>query len=474
MPKITRPAGPKGSTIQGILPQFLDNPLDLLERTAASYGDIVTLRFFHRYAYFLNHPDYIKYVLVDNNQNYVKGRAVELLKPVIGQGLLTSEGQFHQRQRRLIQPAFHRRRIAALAETMTDFTERHIAAWCDGEIRDLHQELMRLTMSIVTQSLFGVDVTHENKKLAATLDELMTEFSFGDASPLGRLLNRLPTARTRHRAALLRPLDEAIYGFIKAGRERSEERDDLLSLLLAAQDNEGDGIGMSDQQVRDELMTLFIAGHETTANAITWTFYLLAQYPEVEAKLHTELAGVLAGRCPTAEDVPALKYTRMVFAEAMRLYPPAWIMGRMTVAADEIGGYHIPAGSTVIMSQWAMHRHPAYWDEPQRFNPERFDPEASSAKQRPRYAYFPFGGGPRLCIGEPFAWMEGILLIAAIAQRFRFNLTPSARIELEPVVTLRPKYGMPVILGQRSQKVSLPFNSGVEMAAVTENSQLLG
>jgi cytochrome P450 len=461
MSKIIRPAGPKGSTIQGVLPQFLSHPLDLLERTAAEYGGIAVLRFLNRRAYFLNQPDYIKHVLVDNSQNYNKGRGSELTRPVVGQGLLTSEGDFHQRQRRLMQPAFHRRRIAALAETMTSFTARHIACWQAGETRDLHQELMQLTLSIVTQALFGVDVRQENQKLAATLDELMKDFSFADAMPLQQWLARLPTARNQRRASRLKTLDEAIYGFIKVGRERhaaQKGEDDLLSLLLTAQDTEGDGLGMSDQQVRDEVMTLFIAGHETTANAITWTFYLLAQHPEVEAELQQELAEVLGGHLPSADDVPALKYTKMVFSEAMRLYPPAWVMSRRAIAADEIGGYHIPAKSPILISQWTMHHHPAYWDEPQRFDPERFNPDNPAAKQRPRYAYFPFGGGPRLCIGEPFAWMEGILLTAILAQRFSFRLAPSARVELQPLVTLRPKYGLPVVLHQHPELVSLPFS----------------
>jgi cytochrome P450 len=455
MSTLIRPTGPKGSTIPGVLPQFLRNPLDLIERSAAEYGDIVTLRFFHRRAYFLNHPDYIRHVLVDNNQNYVKGRGSELTRPVIGEGLLTSEGEFHQRQRRLMQPAFHRRQIAALAKTMTAFAERHMAPWREGETRDLHAEMMRLTMSIVTQSLFWVDVANENSALAETLDELMKEFSFADATPLGQLLLRLPTPRVRRRAALLGRLDEAIYGFIRAGRERPEERDDLLSLLLTAQDSEGDGLGMSDRQVRDEVMTLFIAGHETTANAITWAFYLLAQHPDVEARLQAELSEVLGRRSPTVEDVPALKYTRMVLSEAMRLYPPAWIMSRLALAEDEIGGYRIPAQSPILISQWAMHRHPAYWNEPLCFNPERFNPDGPLVKQRPRYAYFPFGGGPRLCIGEQFAWMEGILLVATLAQRFCFGLPPSARVEPQPLVTLRPKYGLPVMLHRYDEKLAL-------------------
>ncbi|MFN8453637.1 MAG: cytochrome P450 [Anaerolineae bacterium] len=465
MPTTIRPAGPKGHPIRGMLPQFMDNPLRALEESAR-YGDIVALRFMHRYVYFLNHPDYIKHVLVDNNQNYVKGRGLALTKPVVGEGLLTSEGDFHQRQRRLIQPAFHRRRIAALAETMTDFTERHIATWRAGDTRDLHHELMRLTMSIVAQSLFGVDITRENTALAHTLDALMNEFSFGDATPIGQLLRYLPTPRTRRRAKLLAALDQAIYGFIQAGRERSEERDDLLSLLLAAHDNEDDNGGMSDRQIRDEVMTLFIAGHETTANAITWIFYLLAQHPEVEAKLHQELAEVLGGCLPTADDVPALPYTKMVFSEAMRLYPPAWVIGRMAVADDEIGGYRIPAGSTVLVSQWVTHRHPAYWAEPEQFRPERFDPAAPATKDRPRYAYFPFGGGPRLCIGEPFAWMEGALLIATLAQRFHFSLAPAARIEPQPLVTLRPKYGVPMVLHEQHTSLTAAQPIQAEAALV--------
>jgi cytochrome P450 len=444
-----QPPGPKGSFLQGVLPHFLQNPLQFLTQSAADHGDIVLLRFLNRRVYLLNHPDYIQHVLVNNQQNYLKGRALAGTRPVIGQGLLTSEGEFHRRQRRLIQPAFHRRQIATFAGTMTAFTERHTAVWQEGQALDLHQELMRLTMATVTRTLFGLDIAENNGEVAKTLNRLMEEFSLLDSSPLGQWLNRLPTPRRRRREALLRVLDEAIYGFIGEGQRHRDEEENLMSLLLAARDVEGDGAGMSQQQLRDEVMTLFIAGHETTANALTWSFYLLSQHPEVAARLQTELAQVLAGRLPAIEDVPALKYTRRVFSEALRLYPPAWIIGRTALANDMIGGYRIPAGSTVLVSPWVMHRHPAYWTEPSRFWPERFEPEQPASQKLPRYAYFPFGGGPRLCIGEPFAWLEGTLLIATLAQRFNFKLALTAQVACEPRVTLRPKYGLPVIIHRR-------------------------
>lgn len=450
MPKHTTPPGPKGSLIRGVLGPFLDSPLDLLAESAARYGDIVALRFLHRTVYLLNHPDYIKHVLVDNNQSYAKGRGLAATKPVIGEGLLTSEGDFHLRQRRLVQPAFHRRRITAFADIMVQQAAGHIAAWRDGQTLDLHQEIMRLTMTIVTQTLFGVDVTTTNKPLTDALDALMVEFTVFDMTPLGQLWAKLPTARRRRRDALLKTLNQAIYGFIEAGHSRPTAQENLLTMLLAAQDDEGDGTGMTDQQVRDEVMTLFIAGHETTANAISWAFYLLAQNPAVEAKLKTELDTVLAGRLPTIEDVPALAYTRLVFSEALRLYPPAWTMGRLALADDEIGGYHVPAGTTVLASQWVMHRHPRYWDEPTQCRPERFQAgDEMALRRRLRFVYFPFGGGPRLCIGEQFAWLEGILLIATLAQRFHVRLSPNARIEPEPKITLRLKYGLPVTLLER-------------------------
>lgn len=441
---INYPPGPKGVPLRGVFPQFLRDPLTLLSQSAATYGDIVALRFFNRTGYLLNHPAYIQHVLVDNNQNYRKGRGLGLVKPVVGEGLLTSEGDFHLRQRRLMQPAFHRHQIAAFAETMVAATDHHIDSWRAGQQRDLHQELMQLTLTIVGQTLFGVDVAGKNRELAHLLDELMREFRFQDGTPWGQLLAQLPTARQRRRQRLLHRLDEAIFGFIEAARQRDPEQPNLLTMLLAAQ--EADGSRMSNQQLRDELMTLFIAGHETTANALTWSFYLLDQHPAAQAQLVAELETVLGGRLPTLADVPNLKFSRMVFAEAMRLYPPAWVIGRQAIAADQIGGYPIAANAPIFVSQWVMHRHPAYWDQPDCFMPARFDESQPDYQKPPRYVYFPFGGGPRLCIGEQFAWLEGVLLLATLAQRFRFQRLNHLPLKPQALITLRPQGGMPVRL----------------------------
>lgn len=449
MQQINHPPGPKAGLFGRHVRQMVNNPLELLEQCAKQYGNFVALRMPGRKIFLLNHPDYIKHVLVSNRHNYKKGRALQATKQIIGQGLLTSEGAFHQQQRRLMQPAFHRRQIEAYAKTMARLADTHIGAWQHEQALDLHQEMMQLTMKIVAQTLFGADISRQNKEMAHAMDHLMNDFGFFDATPLGQLLSKLPLGRNRRRAKWIETLDTAIYNFIRQGQQDAAQSDTLLSMLLAAH-LANDETDLSLAQIRDEVMTLFIAGHETTANAIVWTFYLLAQHPQVEARLHAELDGVLQGRLPAARDVRRLEYSRMVMSEAMRLYPPAWAIGRLAVGDDKVGGYHIPAGSTVIVSQWIMHRHPTYWEAPLTFNPERFDPnQQSSQNRRPRYAYFPFGGGPRACIGESFAWMEGILLIAMLAQRFRFELAPQAQVEPQPGITLRPRYGLPVVVKSR-------------------------
>jgi len=437
------PPGPKSRSPLGFLRQLSNQPIQLLQK-AAPYGDIVSFRVANRNIYLLNQPDYIQHVLVDNNRNYLKGRALSATKPVVGQGLLTSEGDFHTRQRRMIQPAFHRQRIANYAQVMTDDAARQMQSWLAGTTLDLHEELMTLTMLIVAKCLFDADVSDQTETVGAAMNGLLGDFSLTDSSPIGQLLARFQGQRNKRRAQNISALNQVVYKVIEDHRASQEDRGDLLSMLLETLDEEGDGTGMSNEQVRDEVMTLFLAGHETTANALSWTFYALTQHPEVEAKLHEELERVLGGRTPALADLPNLPYTRQVFSEAMRLYPPAWIMGRTAIGPDSIGGYIIPAGSTIIFSQYLMHRNPTYWVEPERFDPERFSNEHNS--ERPRYAYFPFGGGPRLCIGEPFAWMEGQLLLASLAQKWRFRLAKGAVIEPEPSITLRLRHGLPVVL----------------------------
>jgi cytochrome P450 len=444
---------PASHLLWGHTQEFFADPLGFI-RKAAQYGPVARLRLANEYVFLLTEPEDIKHVLVDNNKNYIKSRGVQILKRVLGDGLLTAEGDFWRRQRRLIQPAFHRSRIAAYATVMVDYTARHLADWRHGEQRDIHEEMMRLTMEIVTKCLFDADIRDEAPQLGQAISWLVEGFDFRRIGPIGEFLDRFDRKRQRLFEENLQVLDRMIYDIIEQRRASGEDRGDLLSMLLHAQDEEaaeGEETRMTDKQVRDEAITLFSAGHETTANALSWAFYLLAQYPDVETRLHDELDRVLGqpphGRLPTLDDLPNLPYTRQVFAESMRVYPPAWIIGRQAVSEDNISGCRVPPGRVIFMSQYATHHDARFWPEPEKFIPERFAPEA--VKERPKFAYFPFGGGPRLCIGEPFAWMEGHLVLAAIAHRYRLHLAPGQIVRPQPRVTLRPAGGIRMILQQR-------------------------
>jgi cytochrome P450 len=446
--KLSYPPGPKGKLLGGNFTAFRRDSLAYLQRSSQEHGDIVYFRFGPQDVFFFNHPDYIKDVLVTHHQSFMKGRALQRAKRLLGEGLLTSEGDFHRRQRRLAQPAFHRARIASYGSVMTAYADRTTSNWQDGATLDISQEMMRLTLAIVGKTLFDADVESEADEIGTALTSVMELFDFL-LMPFSELLEKLPLPlpHVRRFQKAKERLDSTIYRIIEERRRSVEDRGDLLSMLLSARDEEGDGGQMSDLQVRDEVMTLFLAGHETTANALTWTWYLLSQHPEVEAKLHEELDAVHDGRKPTVEDVPSLRYTEMVLAESMRLYPPAWAIGRLALHDYEIGGYTIPAKSLVLLSPYVTQRDARYYLEPTRFDPERWTPQAREA--RPQFAYFPFGGGPRRCIGEGFAWMEGILLIAMIARNWRMRLVHNHRVETMPVITLRPKYGMRMTLEKK-------------------------
>lgn len=394
----------------------------------------------------INHPDYIKEVLVTNNQNFIKGLALQRAKRLLGEGLLTSEGEFHRRQKRLVQPAFHRQRIASYSTVMTDYAAAASARWHDGETLDIAEEMMRLTLAIVGKTLFDADVESQAEEVGEAMSVVMDLFNTLTV-PFFELLEKLPLPQMRRFKKARARLDRIIYRLIEERRRSGEDRGDLLSMLLLAQDEEGQSGGMSDVQVRDEALTIFLAGHETTANAMTWTWYLLSENPAAEAKLHEELQAVLGTRIPTVEDFPRLRYTEMVLAESMRLFPPAWAIGRLAVDDCEIGGYQVPARSLVLMSQYIMHRDARYFPEPERFDPERWTPEARES--RPQFSYFPFGGGPRRCIGEGFAWLEGVLLLATLAQQWQMRLVANHPVALRPVITLRPKYGMRMTVHRR-------------------------
>jgi cytochrome P450 len=397
--------------------------------------------------YLVSDPELIREVLVTSHRRYHKGRGLQEAKRLLGDGLLTSEGAFHRRQRRLAQPAFHHTRIAGYAEVMSAYADRARARWRDGQVVDVHREMTDLTLAIVGKTLFDTDV--EGSEARVVRESLTSVLEMFDrmTSPIAPLLDLLPFPSMRRFQRARDTLDALVYRMIEERRRVGTDRGDLLSMLLMATDDEHDGGGMMDEQLRDEAMTIFLAGHETTANALTWTWYLLSQHPEVEHRLHAELDTVLGGRLPSAEDLPALRYTEMVLSESLRLYPPAWVMGRRTIEPHQLGGYPIPEGGTLLMSQYLMHHDPRWYPDPYRFDPDRWTPEAQEG--RPKFAFFPFGGGPRLCIGESFAWMEGELALATIAQRWRMRLVPGQALRLQPRITLRPGGGVRMELMRR-------------------------
>src|SRR6266852_2634549 len=359
---VTSPPSSPGKPFVGHLLDFRRDPPSLLSSLAREHGDIVHFNMGPQDIYLLNHPDFIRDVLVTHTRNFVKSRGLEMAKKFLGESLLTSECEFHRRQRRLAQPAFHRQRINAYADVMTDHATRTRERWRDGETLDIWQEMMRLTLGIVGKTLFDADVEAEAPEIGAALTDVMQLFE-RITNPFGGLLEKLPLPGNFRWLKAKQRLDATIYRIINQRRASGEDRGDLLSMLLLAQDEEGDGGSMTDVQLRDEVMTLFVAGHETTANALTWTWYLLSQNPEAEAKLHQEIDSVLGGKLPTADDVARLRYTEMVFAESMRLYPPAWILGRRVLKDYDVGGYVAPANSIVLMSQWVMHHNSEYYPE---------------------------------------------------------------------------------------------------------------
>jgi cytochrome P450 len=440
------PQGPKGGRVLGNMREFNRDTLGFIERCAREFGDVVLTRFLYVPAYFLFHPEQIEYVLATGSKNFVK--AMSLRSPfflrLVGDGLVTSDGEFWRRQRRLAQPAFHRDRIASYGEAMVAFTERMLASWQDGEERDAHEEMMLLTQSIVAQTLFSADVSREARAIGEALARIVRPFS-AQATLKWILDNRLPTPAHLRFNRDVRRIDRFVYRIITERRASGADTGDLLSMLLRAQDE--DGSRMTDRQLRDEVMTLFLAGHETTALTLTWAWYLLARNPEAETALHAELEEVLDGRAPTVADLPRLRYCEWVIKESMRLYPPAYAVGREAVRDCEVGGYRIPAGMQVFAFQWAVHRDARWYEEPAAFRPERWRDEV--AARLPKFAYFPFGGGPRQCIGNSFAMMEAVLVLATVARRFRLRLVPGHAVELLPAMSLRPRDGVRVTLERR-------------------------
>ena len=448
LPREKRPPGPRENWLLGSANTIQRDPLGFTMSTFQLYGNVVAVRFLIWPTYMVFHPQDVKHVLQENHRNYSKDTyLIQFLKPFLGQGLFTNDGQSWLHQRRLMQPAFHRKQLATFGTLMTSATEAMLERWQHAvrsdQPLDVAAEMMRLTLRVVGQALFSVDLSDEADAVGQAFTALLTPLSdylFNPVPPLG-----VPTPRNRRIQRCIRDLDTVVHEIITA--RRSAGQNDLVTMLLAARDAQT-GEGMSDKQLRDEVMTLLIAGHETTSNLLTWTWYLLAQHPEVERQLHDELARVLGGRIPTVEDVPQLSYTRMVLEESLRLYPPAVGFNRKALVEDEVGGYRVPANTLIWLSPHVTHRHPEFWDDPEAFDPERFTPERVAA--RPHFAYFPFGGGPRQCIGNNFAMMEAQLVLATIAQRYQLRLVPGHLVEPQVLLTMRPRDGLPMTLHPRS------------------------
>lgn len=453
----TNPApGPKGRPLVGSLTEFSRDPLSFLTMMQKEFGEVAHFSLVNTDLYQVNHPEGLKHVLQDHHHNYTKeGFERDFISRLVGNGLFTSEGDFWLRQRRLMQPMFHRGQVQEWGSLMVQTTLEKLGEWtAAGQELDLAAEMMELTLKIANRALFSTHIDRvagdRYPDIAASLSYLLEDTGWRFELPFYKLW--LPTGRNRDFKRHTATLDRVIYAIIEARRRQMQELPretprDLLTTLLEARDADT-GEGMNDRQLRDEVITLFIAGHETTANALSWAWYLLATHPQVEAKLYSELDEVLGGRTPHAADLPNLPYTRMVIDETLRLYPPAWITNRFAVKEDVVCGYSIPAGALVAISPYAMHRNELFWEQPDDFIPERFSPEAS--QKRHAYAYLPFGGGPRLCIGKGFALAEAPLVLAAIAYRWRFRLVDERRVVPLASATLRMWGGMPVILESRN------------------------
>ena len=443
------PPGPKSFFPLGNVINFRRDSLAFVRAAANKYGDIVHFRMGHLRIVLLNHPDYIKEVLSTQNSNFVKGRPLEMAKELLGEGLLTSEGSFHKRQSRIMQPAFHRKMMDIYAPPITEYSQRMMDKWKPGMTVDMMEEMVKLSTNIAAKTLFNVDLEGEEVDINQALETVMA--LFGRVTlPGAELLLQLPLPGTKRFFKAKAHLDETIYKIINDRRENRINNGDLLSLLLEAQDETGTGeSGMSDLQIRDEALTLFLTAFDTTSLGLTWTWYLLSQNPEYEAQLHEELDRVLQGRMPTMEDYPNLTFTRKVFEESMRLYPPIYIISRQAVEAFSVGDFIIPADTIVLMSPYLIHRDPRFHQEPNVFDP--YHSEKRTGKSTSRYEYFPFSVGPRSCIGQHYAWLEGIMVLASVAQFWRPKMVPGHPVEKAQLLNLRPKYGMKMILEPRKK-----------------------
>jgi len=445
--KIALPPALKTDLIGGHFRSFRKAPTEFLTRLK-DLGDVTSFRMGPQQGYFINDPDLIRDVFVVNAHKFMKGRALQRAKSLLGEGLLTSEGEKHLRQRRMIQPAFHRARIADYARSMVIYAERLSDEWKDGQVRDIDQDMMQLTLQIVAKTLFSADVSGDADEIGAAMTSMVKLFNYL-LLPFSEWLEKLPLPQSKRFARAKDKLNDVIYGIIDERRRSGEDTGDLLSMLLMARDEEG-GARMTDDQIRDECLTLFLAGHETTAVAMTWVWCLLSQNPEKEAKLHSELDAVLPAQhgIPAVDDLPNLQYTEAVIAESMRLFPPAWAIGRLSTVDYKLREYHLPPKSLVLISPYITHRDARFWENANEFIPERWE-KLSVKEAGQRNIYLPFGGGIRRCIGESFAWTEAILLLATLARKWKLRLVPEQKIGVHPMITLRPKYGMRMTIRPR-------------------------
>lgn len=435
---------PRELPLVGSVHRRFRSPLSFFQEMKAQQGDAARFKLFNENFVLFSDPAVVNEFLVTKQHSFRKGKALEGAKVFLGNSLLVSEGQEHSRQRKLIQPAFHRGRIAGYAQVMAERSRQ----WTDGlradEEIDLAVEMNRLTLAVVGETLFGSDVDAEAHEIAESLTVIIDNFN-RMLLPFWNVLRRFPTPAHRRLFAAQAQLDTTIYGLISERRKDARDHGDLLSMLLAAEDADDPKNHLTDMEIRDQAMTLFLAGHETTANALAWTWHLLTQHEPVRAKMKAEIDAVLGSdRLPALEDVARLPYTTAVFSESMRLFPPVWVVGRRALEDVTLGDYKIPARTIVLASQYLIHRDERFWPRADEFLPERWlDEEAE--KSRPKFAYFPFGGGARICIGEGFAWTEGVVMLAVMARRWRFEAVPGHSIELNPSVTLRPKHGLKMV-----------------------------
>jgi cytochrome P450 len=456
---IELPPGPSSHIPGKIVRSFIKDPINTLSKIAEEYGDLSHFKLGRMHVYLINNPDYIEKILIYDHSNFSKGPRLQSAKRLLGEGLVTSEGEFHKSQRKLIQPLFLPKKISSYGAIMTDRALRMIQGWKSGSVVNIHSELMKVTLSIICKSVMDYEMESKQAKDFGNAFEITKKYSSRLQHPLGQILDRVPfLPKVAQSRSAGKTLNTIVYGLISERRkeiesgakDKSSSGADLLSKLIIVQAD--DGSAMTDTQLRDEIITILIAGHETTSNALTWTYYLISQNPQIARMVFEEIDQVLGGngeeyKQPSIADLPKLKYVEKVFRESMRLYPPVWTMGRFAVNDYPLGGYTIPKGSSLMFSQYAMHHSTKYYDNPETFDPDRWTEEFKM--RLPRFSYFPFGGGIRGCVGEPFAWQEGILLIATISSYWSMRLAPDQRIKLQPGITLNPKNGIKMKLKSR-------------------------